>query len=800
VNIFKRTLKDQPQIAASYAQHFEINCIQTDRVLVYLLPTQWMLAAVFAVGIALVGGLPTGIQPHLGLFATLAIGALFTLFPIWLGVYHPGKLRTRMAFAVTQAIFSVLLIRMTGGRTESHFHIFVSLAVLAAYRDRLVLLPPVLIPIVHQIATSWFQWGNGTAAVPNPGLEHAGWILFEWLALAYFVGQERTQTVFPDRLQNTLQQEEMKTGSGDCEGTRELEDSRTFQEQVLNSIDAMVCLISEDGHIWFVNKNWTDFALHEFNDQPTGVGANYYSLVNRLGWTSVAPTTKRRHEFTGADQDDYDLVNSMGENHAAEFACAIKEIVSGHRQSYVTEFTSAEGSKKFSLQLRASRVPSRGRILVALAHMEITDVKEAQSRAASLAKIILESPNEVFLFRCDNLKYVEVNQGACENLKYSREELISLSPLATCVQLDEQSLRNYVDSLIAQTSKFIEFETRMQRKDGTSYQCNVRLHRCKFDDSDTVMAFVTDLTQHKELEAKLAQSRKMESLGQLAAGIAHEINTPMQCVFGNVEFLQTSMERLFRVTDACIETLERSHVTKEAQETVAELRKNLRFDHVRKQFPLAIDEASDASKRIISIVQAMKIMSHPGTTSKVDTNLHELIRNTATVTQNRWKYVAKMSYAFDSRISTIPAFPAELSQVFINMFVNAADAIAELIGSEPAELGSIGVATLLENDSVSITISDSGCGMLDEVRQKIFDPFFTTKEVGKGTGQGLAISYDIVVNKHGGLIHVTSKPKGGTRFLIRLPLQCVDFEKNDPSGFPHVESVMNAALNSSSLN
>lgn len=165
----------------------------------------------------------------------------------------------------------------------------------------------------------------------------------------------------------------------------------------------------------------------------------------------------------------------------------------------------------------------------------------------------------------------------------------------------------------------------------------------------------------------------------------------------------------------------------------------------------------------------MKAMSHPGTKAKVSTNINELIRNAAAISRNRWKYVAEMELLFEEPLPDVQALPAELSQVFLNLIVNAADAIVEKCGENPSELGTITVRTFSKADGVCIDVHDTGSGISDEVRHRIFDPFFTTKDVGKGTGQGLAIAYDLIVNKHHGRITIDPAPNKGATFSVWLP-------------------------------
>jgi two-component system, NtrC family, sensor kinase len=280
-----------------------------------------------------------------------------------------------------------------------------------------------------------------------------------------------------------------------------------------------------------------------------------------------------------------------------------------------------------------------------------------------------------------------------------------------------------------------------------------------------------DMTEQKQMQRELTQAQKLESIGQLAAGIAHEINTPMQCVSGNVEFLRNCYERLFSVLDIYQEYLEGPERSwAERKETMDRLKKECRYDHIRDQAPPAIEEAADAVKKVIEIVRAMKAMSHPGTQEKVMTDVNELIRSASTISRNRWKYAAELILDLQPELPDILALPAELNQVMLNLIVNAADAVLDKVGQDETGQGKITIRTRGHKDGILIEVEDSGTGIPERIRQKIFDPFFTTKEVGKGTGQGLAIAYDAVVKKHGGSISAESMAGEGTIFSVWLPL------------------------------
>jgi two-component system, NtrC family, sensor kinase len=178
----------------------------------------------------------------------------------------------------------------------------------------------------------------------------------------------------------------------------------------------------------------------------------------------------------------------------------------------------------------------------------------------------------------------------------------------------------------------------------------------------------------------------------------------------------------------------------------------------------------DGVRRVIQIVRAMKQFSHLGGENKVATDLNEAIRSTATISRNRWKYIADLELELDPALPQLVCLPAEINQALLNFVVNAADAITDKLGDQPAEKGKITVRTRTDGGEIVIDIEDTGCGMPKDIVGRIFDPFFTTKEVGKGTGQGLSICHDVVVNKHLGRIDVTSVLGKGTTFTLRLPL------------------------------
>ncbi|MFQ5462356.1 MAG: PAS domain S-box protein [Phycisphaerae bacterium] len=283
-----------------------------------------------------------------------------------------------------------------------------------------------------------------------------------------------------------------------------------------------------------------------------------------------------------------------------------------------------------------------------------------------------------------------------------------------------------------------------------------------------------DITEQKILQGQLAQSQKLESIGQLAAGIAHEINTPTQYVGDNTRFLKDSAADLIAIVDKYAELLASENGPKDWAQLSAEIKAamdELDFEYLKEEVPKAIDQSLEGVERVATIVRSMKAFSHPGGNEKQMADLNKAIESTITVSRNEWKYVAEMVTEFDSALPLVPCLLGDINQVVLNMIVNAAHAIADVVGSNSSEKGTITVSTRRDGGWAEIRINDTGTGIPPEIVAKVFEPFFTTKEVGKGTGQGLAIARNVIVEKHGGTINVESEVGKGTTMIVRLPIQ-----------------------------
>jgi PAS domain S-box-containing protein len=293
----------------------------------------------------------------------------------------------------------------------------------------------------------------------------------------------------------------------------------------------------------------------------------------------------------------------------------------------------------------------------------------------------------------------------------------------------------------------------------------------------------SDITERKKMEQGLAQSQKLQSIGQLAAGIAHEINTPAQFVASNLRFLKQGIAPISHLLEQLEELRGLEGTAVDLEMVYADL-DTMQLDFVLREFPQAIDQSLEGIERIAGIVRAMRDFSHPGSEHKIMADINRGLESTIAVARNEWKLVAEVKTDLDPNLPRVECLPAQLNQAFLNLLINAVQAVAALPASGNGERGLITVSTrrlppgeraasAAAAEAVEISFADSGCGISPEIQGRIFDPFFTTKEVGVGTGQGLAIVHNIVVNQHGGSVSFESAPGKGAVFTIRLPVRAV---------------------------
>lgn len=284
---------------------------------------------------------------------------------------------------------------------------------------------------------------------------------------------------------------------------------------------------------------------------------------------------------------------------------------------------------------------------------------------------------------------------------------------------------------------------------------------------------ITDSTERKLATLQRLQGQKMESIGQLAAGVAHEINTPIQFVGDNMRFLNDAFRDLSQAMAAYGQLLEAARAGSVDEGLIKSTQAALAtadVQYLNEEIPRAISQSLEGIARVADIVRAMKEFSHPDQGERKPTDINRAIQTTITVARNEYKYVADLVTDFDTSLPLVPCIAGEFNQVILNLVVNAAHAIGDVIGKKGGK-GTITVSTRGIDTWVEIRIRDTGTGIPESIRGKIFDPFFTTKGVGKGTGQGLYIAHTVISKKHGGTIEIETAVGQGTTFVIRLPLR-----------------------------
>lgn len=399
------------------------------------------------------------------------------------------------------------------------------------------------------------------------------------------------------------------------------------------------------------------------------------------------------------------------------------------------------------------------------------ELRESEERYRMQFDNALDS---IVLADADTGIILDCNSAACNMLGKQLSEIVGhhQHELHPPELLAGEFTETFVQHLCERKGEVLE--TKVITKDGEIRDVAVMANVFELNGRTTLQGIFRDITVQKKkeqeremLKVMLAHAQKLEAIGQLAAGVAHEINTPIQFIGDNTVFLREAfahIEKLLWKYNQLHCALKDSAAT---SEILAELEATLEQEEVTfvlKEVPKAIDQSLDGVERVTGIVRSMKEFSHPQGREMNNADLNRAIENTVSLSRNEWKYVAEMKLDLDPRLPLVPCFLSDISQVVLNMILNSAHAIAEVGG------GTITISTRFAPPWVEIRISDTGVGISEEVRDKIFDPFFTTKEVGKGSGQGLAISDAIITKKHGGTITFETEVGKGTTFLVRLPL------------------------------
>ena len=403
-------------------------------------------------------------------------------------------------------------------------------------------------------------------------------------------------------------------------------------------------------------------------------------------------------------------------------------------------------------------------------NVEILERKKAELAFKSSEeryRILVENAMVGILLIRDS-KIIFANPISSKICGYEQKEIINRSFLDFVHPDDhELAVSNYGRRMKGEKVED-NYPIRIINKEGETRWVQINAIRMVYDDKQTILSLFKDITQERYLEMQAIQSEKMASIGQLAAGVAHEINNPIGFVSSNLHTLAEYQELLHKLITYYIEFTHSiknqskngydEEISIKLQE-ITRTEKEIDIDFILDDFPSLISESREGVERVKKIVSDLKNFAHPGSDKMQLADINSNIESTLNMVWNELKYHVEVIKNLND-IPKIGCYPQQLNQVFMNLFVNAAQAIEDK--------GTIRIETLSRDNNIEINISDTGAGIPKDNLNRIFDPFFTTKEVGKGTGLGLNVCYNIV-KKHQGTITVESDVGKGTTFTITLP-------------------------------
>lgn len=450
----------------------------------------------------------------------------------------------------------------------------------------------------------------------------------------------------------------------------------------------------------------------------------------------------------------------------------------------------------------------QGRWWIAQVSADITHRKKAEAalRASEARHRAITQSAQDAIITADMTGVIRFWNPAAERIfGFTAEEAVGRNMMDLIVPPEYHDAKRRGMELFARTGQGAALGKTLElegfRKDGTQFPLEISVSAYRGEDGFVAVALVRDISQRKQIEARLQQARKLEAIGQLAAGIAHEINTPIQYMGDNMRFVAEAFEDIRPFFKSLGDLLSARETDQPDPDVLARLRDaaaKADFEYLAEEIPRAMQQGLEGVRHVAEIVRAMKEFAHPGAEHKQGVDLNRAVQNTLTISRNEWKYVAEVQTKLDPDLPPVPGLPGELNEVLLNLIVNAAQAIAEKNKDRPEEKGTITVATRRNGRWVEIAVADTGTGIPEQIRAQVFNPFFTTKAPGRGTGQGLAIAHHIIVEKHGGQIDFESRPGEGTVFTVRLPLEdkpadVPESARATGQAAPHAEQVARAA-------
>ena len=431
------------------------------------------------------------------------------------------------------------------------------------------------------------------------------------------------------------------------------------------------------------------------------------------------------------------------------------------------------------LERRIKRERAARKAAETLLEQKSREVFEANEQLRDLAdqtKAIVETAAEGIVTYDQEGIIQSFNRSAQKIFRQESAVGLNVRQLFECGEATEDALFATANSSASEISEEGDpivpepIEVVAVRGNGKTFLSEIAISCTSLREKVTFAALIRDLSRRKKLEARLSQAQKMESVGQLAAGIAHEINTPIQFLGNNIQFLQGAFDdlgELLNLFESLAQAVRSGSPTDELMANIETQSELADLPFLREEFPSAIEQSMEGIDRVATIVRAMKEFSQPSSDSKSSVDINHAIENALAVSVSQYRDVARVETSLDPSIAPVSCLGAQINQVLLNVITNASEAIEE--HREPGT-GLIKLSTRSIGDAIEIRCEDNGPGIPTEIIDRIFDPFFTTKEVGKGTGQGLAFVYDVIVNKHDGAIQAQSPAEGGTTLVMTIPV------------------------------
>jgi len=405
----------------------------------------------------------------------------------------------------------------------------------------------------------------------------------------------------------------------------------------------------------------------------------------------------------------------------------------------------------------------------------------------SFAGKVLEAVKDAVLAVDDNGVVRYVSPAAVRLLQCQAEEVLG-SPIERVLQPPENTTEHPVRGClcdgVARNGQDCASES--SKSNGRSSEYDIVPLRIDERVAGALVAF-NGATEQQRPTAECVNAQKLEELGRIAGGVAHEINTPTQYVNDNVHFLRDAFEALgdlVRAGERVVECSKQGDSVETAINDLASQTEQSGLRELELEVPAALEQTLEGLSRINKIAGALRVFLHPATDEETAADLNRAIENAVAVCRNEWRYVARVELDFDEGMPSVVCWIHEFSQVIMNLVINAAHSIADKIAGRPGEMGLITITTRTHGDYAEIKVRDDGAGIPSDLLHAIFAPFFTTKEKGRGTGQGLALAWSVIVDKHGGSIKADSELGEGAVFTIRMPFRGIREKERAELGEP----------------